>query len=602
MELKTILDTYDLQEVLTASSFQELRLRTPEYDGQLVYLTSYYAITNTPMGCGYFVGHLTAAQDDGGMTASGVGYSWHRIVSNYSDEINISHFGAYMDGVNDDLPAVLRMFNYGRTNDTLRLLRRVGVNFPSGITFVSPHDYGATEIDFLQFSGPRTDFGLFPETRIVSDGSDKPVITCSARRTAIQGIEWDGRATSTITETPTKYELTTPSNNQPFFKNVETAGEYVNVTCFKAVNSGGHVFDLLDTLDTRFDQIYGSKCYGDFIRVMWSNDPQGKWDHSTAVEISNGNLQWMMSDNALNMPRCTQSIIRNFWIEHSNGPGDLSNGGWNIQNMSIESSKYPLNLQGARGFQNIEVQSGASVLRGIPPQRWLSNYEDGYTVDSSQAVNFERAVRILYQGGTLHGSNNTNQAKWVHIGKVFSPSVGQQWEFEIHAKNGYSGATGTTVTKNGEPGKTTIKVQRGSGATPIVTAMHEGMPGVIDILYQAPFNTYVDLWVKVPIWCGRYDVNVYTNGLNRQENGEPSMFLKDGAQFDTAPVAAEGEKPYLAPSYRFSLHTGSAGFGAIDNQVQIHSTPGTPQDATTPKEFMSFIDRNGQVAYIPVYK
>lgn len=604
MELKTILETSDLQKAITASSFESLRTRKPEFEGQILYLSSYHLLAGNPAGGGYFLGHLTSGADDGGMHAAGDKFHWERICSSFSDEINITHFGAYMDGINDDLPAVLRMFNYGRNIDgNHRMARRIGVKFPSGVSFVSPYDYGTAEIDYLQFTGPRVDFGLMPETRIVSDKSDTPVIKCSARRFAIQGIEWDGQATSTITDGGMRWNFTTPSNKQPFFANVETAGQFVNVSCFRAINSGGIVFDLLDTLDTHFDQIYCNRIYDDFIRILWSNDPQGKWDHSTAVEITNGNLQYMLSDNGLNMPRCTQSLIRNLWIEHSNGPGDLSNGGWDIHKLSIESSKFPLNLKGTRGKHNIELQTGGAVVRGTPEQRWLSNYEDGYITESAQATSFEQPIRVLFQGGTLHGDNNTSASTWVCIGQFFSPSVGQQWEVDIHAKNGYSSAGASpTIERNGEPGKTTIKIQRGSGNEPIVTASHEGMAGVTDIRYQAPYNTYVKLWIKLPQWCGRFDVNVYSNGVNRQDAGTPSMFLKDGTKSANEPVAAAGENPIRLPEYRFAKHANGAGVGAAGGVLQLSSPPGTPSSTAAPAEYMQILDRNGKVAYIPLYR
>nr|MBA2814745.1 amylovoran biosynthesis protein AmsF [Candidatus Pantoea persica] len=43
-----------------------------------------------------------------------------------------------------------------------------------------------------------------------------------------------------------------------------------------------------------------------------------------------------------NLPRCGQSIIDNGWIEHCDYPGDISNGQWIVDALSIEDCKKPL--------------------------------------------------------------------------------------------------------------------------------------------------------------------------------------------------------------------------------------------------------------------
>lgn len=107
------------------------------------------------------------------------------------------------------------------------------------------------------------------------------------------------------------------SNQQPFFENTIVAGEDVQVTCFRVQNNGGTVFKLLDTFDTRLDQIYTNNTYGRVIEVGWSNSANGEWDHSTAIELSNANFQYGYGDATLMMPRVTQGILRNVWIKHT---------------------------------------------------------------------------------------------------------------------------------------------------------------------------------------------------------------------------------------------------------------------------------------------
>lgn len=51
--------------------------------------------------------------------------------------------------------------------------------------------------------------------------------------------------------------------------------------------------------------------------------------------------------------------MRNVWIEHTTNPGDLSDGGWNIETLNIEDCGTPLNLNNARVvMRHINLQAG----------------------------------------------------------------------------------------------------------------------------------------------------------------------------------------------------------------------------------------------------
>lgn len=109
--------------------------------------------------------------------------------------------------------------------------------------------------------------------------SATPVFRVQARRSVIEGISWDGRANADINANQRAISAEMCSNQQPFFENTIVAGEDVQVTCFRVQNNGGTVFKLLDTFDTRLDQIYTNNTYGRVIEVGWSNSANGEWDH-----------------------------------------------------------------------------------------------------------------------------------------------------------------------------------------------------------------------------------------------------------------------------------------------------------------------------------
>lgn len=183
---------------------------------------------------------------------------------------------------------------------------------------------------------------------IISDKSINTVFKVNARRTIIRGISWNGQATADTASNTGAITADMLSNVQPFFENITIEGEFVNIRCFRVQYNGGTTVKLLDTLDTRFDQIYSQNTYARVFDVSWSNSPNGVWGHSTAIELSNANFQYGYGDATLKMPRLTQGLIRNVWVEHTRFPGDLSNGQWIIDALNLEDCANPLLLNNSR--------------------------------------------------------------------------------------------------------------------------------------------------------------------------------------------------------------------------------------------------------------
>lgn len=64
--------------VIGIRTFSDLRNTRPFFDGQRIHLNSYSGGNND--GEGFFIGHLSAKDDDGGCVASGAGFHWERLV------------------------------------------------------------------------------------------------------------------------------------------------------------------------------------------------------------------------------------------------------------------------------------------------------------------------------------------------------------------------------------------------------------------------------------------------------------------------------------------------------------------------------------------
>ncbi|HBI05570.1 MAG TPA: amylovoran biosynthesis protein AmsF, partial [Erwinia persicina] len=369
--------------MIEVNSFAELRTTAPVKAGDFALLKRYYDKDSTFRGGGTFVGFITTALpvDDGGTYAVGAGFFWKRVV-NSLDELNIYHFGGKGDGVTDDSGAFKLMLNWAQTVNTSS--RNLGVRFPGGKFLINPIDLSASEIPCFYLYGDDNPQGGMPRTTIVSNKSSSPVFRVNARRTTIKGISWNGQASADITANKGAITAEMCTNQQPFFENIMVAGQTVLITCFRVQNNGGTAIKLLDTLDSKFDQIYSINTYARVFDIGWSDTVKGVWDHSTAIELSNANFQSGYGDATLMMPRVTQGLISNVWIEHTRNPGDLSNGQWLVEALSLENCVNPLNMDNARmQIRQLNLQAGATVSLNTAPGRWLSGYETGWRRDES---------------------------------------------------------------------------------------------------------------------------------------------------------------------------------------------------------------------------
>ncbi|PPC72810.1 amylovoran biosynthesis protein AmsF [Pantoea sp. ICBG 985] len=580
--------------MIEVNSFAELRTTVPAKNGDLAFLRRYNA-DSTFRGGGDFTGFIgtTTAADDGGTLAVGNGFYWKRVINDPAD-VNVYHFGAKGDGYANDTDAFNRMLAW--TQGYSGNIRDLPVRFPGGKFLINPIDISATEIAFFGLQGDDVELGSLPRTTIISDKSANTVFKVKARRTAIKGITWHGQASADVTTNKGTITAEMCTNVQPFFENTCIEGTTLNIYCFRAQNSGGTVIKALDTLDSKFDQIYSLWTYGRVFDIGWSNSPNGKWDHSTAIEVCNCNFQTGYGDATLYMPRVTQGIMRNVWIEHTRNPGDLSDGAWSIDTLNIEDCGTPFNLNNARVImRQIGLQSGAKISNDMAGTRWLSTFDYGYRREEHHGTLITGSFRAGYYSGHKV-TNNTDTDNWYRLGQLFFPTANQQWVMELIGKADATQPTGTAASpvNLAGTGKTWINLQRLE--TVWADACHMGQPAVLDIRYSRVGTTYAVVWVKLRANSGDTLINLKTTGPTRFEAGSCSLF-----QPDFSVVTDTTKMGTLKPAARFGLHNGVAGIGANEKGVlTVATAAGTPTNKTTPTGFV-LVNINGVDRKLPYY-
>ncbi|HAI07130.1 MAG TPA: amylovoran biosynthesis protein AmsF, partial [Pantoea sp.] len=332
----------------------------------------------------------------------------------------------------------------------------------------------------------------FPATTVVSDGKSEFIFSMNARRVELSNLIFNGNSDKN-------------PNKQGFFHNTCPGGQYFRGACLRFNFVGGTAISLQDTLDCKIDQWYASRCSGDVIKSGWSGQKQGKWDHSTAIELSNFNAQHCRGGKVLNLPRCGQSIIHNGWIEHCDNPGDISNGQWIVDALSLEDCKNPLIAHNTRlNMRQTSLQSGSWIDNSSQGDRLLSIWEMGSTRVESYGVALDGSLKYNYITSRWRLENNTNQETWFDLGSLYSPTVGDSWEIEIFGQAQFSNGSGDQPLMNLISDKTTggravIHVQRKKGRSEASWSA-EGSSPVVDVRYVAEHDTDVRIFIKLAGW------------------------------------------------------------------------------------------------------
>lgn len=577
--------------------FADLHKTPPAHNGEQIFLPRYYEKDSHFHGGGQFIGFTgtTTDKEDGGTLVKGNEFYWKRIIENV-DSLNLYHFGAHGDGKTDDSIAFMNMF--GWTQVTSSGVHDLPVRFPPGKFFIKPLNFsGEKELSFFAICGDMNMFGLQPRTTIISDKSSNAVFLLKARRISIRGITWDGQATAkTDTQAPIA-----PSNTQPFLRNTVIGGEYVNIYGFKVMHNGGTAVQLIDTLDTRLEQIYSSETYARVFDIRWSDTKIGNWDHSTAVELTNANFQKGYGDATLYMPRVTQGVIRNVWIEHTLNPGNLTDGQWIIDALSIESSANPLHMKNSRVlFRQLSLQAGASIDHNDPsslsPSR-ISGYELGWRRDENFGTEMTGSMKSgWYSGHRL--TNNTPHPVWYKMGSFHFPVENQLWSIEFLSKinnQAMKGVADNPITSQSS-GLTRLNLQRCNNKSVQADIHHSGTPALMEVRCHSLYGTIMEVWVKLHPDSGDTIFNTLSTGPTRFERGECARFIPDLTEVNDV-----NKIQGTSPQARLSLHNGMAGFGANEKGIVTLATA-TEQTISTahPAGYM-VINVNGKDRKVPYY-
>lgn len=557
--------------VIQVSDIATLKTTEPSTGGELATVLEY--TKGTKMGGGVFVYDAkdTTSVDDGGLVIIGPNNKrWKRVILDYNS-VTVVDFGAVADGKTDCVDAVKRMFTWSQ-----RVLPSAGIRFTAGVFSMSTFDISATEVNRFKVAGASVNFGYFPTTTLVFNWNTTPrglhFFKVKARYAEISGFVVKGMSSNSGGDGGTAF------NQVGFYANIITGGQFLRVSSMEFRYLGGRALDLVDTLDCKIDQFYSRGCQDSIVYARWSDQVQGAWDHSTAIELSNFNLQEGTVKPVLDLPRCTQSFIRNGWIEHSDFAGDLTNGQWVIEGLAIESTANPLKLGYCRALiiqKSIHNQSAGFdySTEGIEPWTLISEGDRGVMEISDWGAVIQGSLNYDYITSQHHMDNRTDKAKWFYIGDFNFSDEGTQIHVCVVGTSQIlsQSETQTDYSYRSPEGCANIYLQCRNNANTIGSWYGEGSCPVAKVHIEGG-ATHTKLYVKLNPYTGFATAQVETNGKDRYQSGLCFIFRKgftvcsdaDGQKFDAAPVVA------------FEQHwigNAQVGFGYNDNKQLLLRGP-----------------------------
>lgn len=575
----------------SAANIADLRTIEPTIQGQRVWLREY--ASNTGRGQGYFIynaNDTTSVDDAGYIVVTAGGKRWKRDLE--PEQLLVTHYGAIMDGTTDDMPACKRMYTGTRN---LGSANAIGIRLPAGkIALRSTfNESGSTEQPIFSIKGPAVDYGVNPKVQVyfLDKTSTTPVFQVNARRTEITGLHLQGAGTVT-----------------PFYKNVCPAGQYYRVKNIRCNSTGGMVFELLDTIDTAFEQIYCYSITGGFLRAGWTNTKTGAWDHSTAIEISNSNFSSGKNIEAITAIRAGQCIMRNTWFSNNEYTFDISQGGWLFDTVIMENSTYPgktkyskivqINCRFAQGATMDDTLSGYTkdmdLVNGgsgnIPS--WVGNsYDQGKVRINLLGSYFDGPLAARFTYTEQYLDNGNSAATWFDLGKITLQGLGRTAHIKVTGMRGWDSVSdgpkvpAHTAFGGGEANiYYELKYPNSSGTTAGQLHWHgtDGCP-VTAVKYVHTWQS-IQLYVQLAPYALHASVFMTLNGTVRIATGNPAYTVWSGAEISEAEVNAKTNIT-TAPA-RWSINKGdynSHGFGMdIDaGMLQYHGATTAEAAATS---------------------
>lgn len=605
-------------------SFISLRALQPSYEGEIVKLNAWNKDVKpygqSSFGGGDFIARNATGVDDGGMIAVyDDNWYWERVAD--IDSVTIKDFGGIPDGQTLCDESVKNMFlwAYGSTAQSNTDSLETTVKTNKGMVRYGPGTFAQGNVDLtiygrkqgVKFYGDLTsDYKNLKTTILLTAGSGF-AITAMFLQCELAGFNLIGKYDSDTTD------------SCGFLNNVYAgAPQQVRARSFHIQNVGGRIFNVTDTMDTSFTQMYVEGGASTLVYNKWSGNTSGAWDHTTAVMLKDISIWNVKKNSVLFIPRCHQSEISNVWISGCDKPGNISQGDWKFSGVfQLEGNAEPFYAQNTHltGFQpGVQSTGGISYDEGNDeiPSEWDDNsmgvpayvtdpsWEKGRTFITPTGVEvYYGAVQSNYYASRNSIRLNGANTRWINLGQVYLPDVGNGCKIVIQGGGGYDSSNGVidrvSSTSFGG-GEATIRVQNKDTGNKNQIGWHaEDSSPIQDVIYTGS-GQYLQIYVKIRPYTASLSVFVYTDSQARTDAGLHFKWDFNGTEVTDITTLTS---PTTASKQWMIGDGGNNGFGldmTNGNLILGITTPTMPSTTLEPIGIPLML--NQEQYYIPLVK
>ncbi|MBT0725166.1 hypothetical protein HH682_12210 [Rosenbergiella sp. S61] len=602
-EIGSVYGTSYIGEV---ASFSDLAALQPQYEGQKIKLSSWHEGYN--LGGGEFVSVKGTKSDDGGVIAK-VNDTWYWKRIGNPEDLDITDFG----GLPADIPSLeydcsVSLENYAKYLSSLSSPSYgAGMKIPTGAWNISQADLSSlpTDFPFRLRGGGEYEHGRQTPTMINLTGADDAYcITVNSHIVDMSQVGIYGGYDKGV-------------NTRKFITS-KTRPMWLRISKFYASYMGGVSLDFLDTLDSKLDQFYTEYTHDSFLRVLPSGTSAGSWLTSTAIELSNFNIQYHLSGSsakpAILAPLCYYSVINNGWIEHSDYPANIAYGMWNITNLAIESTTNPVYAYMSRirdvwGDYKlgtpIDYTLGAAEVAALnlTIPSWINDtrFANGGLIEQPSFVlnKGAEAHHMILPESRIGGGNG-----WYYLG-VFSPQyVAHGMVIEIQGALGYnSDPTSKTSAAGSGSGTGVCKIRiqnKGVTTTPAVAWSNENSSGVAGVKWKLLNNSTKQIAIYIQITQYSNSMGIFVRSDSdapNYQNGAVSYYTFSGSYIQDISTVAD----LITASAIHTIHNNTYGYGMnMNTGHMLFDTPVTYAEGASGQTRVLPIYNNGQRYNIPL--
>lgn len=580
---------------------------------QWIALESYNEGTHIGGGFLFWVNNTTRRDDGGVFFRVNADGGWMRDIPDTS-QLNINFFGAMPDGSTDSIPAMKRMHDWAfEEQDRIGLSRlySMGIVLGPGKYAVSSWDLGAAEIQCFKLFGPTVFYGVSPRTTIVpmSQTTTTPVFSVYPRRMEVSNIYWAANGST-----------------QPFIKNRCPRGSYVRVHAFVVTRNAGIVFQVADSIDTQFDQIYAYNGTASFLLGTWTNGEPGGWNHLTAIEFANCNFSAMKGPKpVIDCIRATQCIMRNVWFTDPGCAMDISQGGWMFDTLIVEGAQRPIMCKWAKvEMIHCRVEQGATWDweasgydasmdapenggAGRIPASTTNDYDQGRVEINQAGCYFKGGVHADFRYSEYTIDNAAPQGDWYYLGRICVRDLGDHVTMRFLGSTGWDNAAGAFDRPGATGfggGETILNISAKSPNLERTGAAeahwhNEGAGPISDFRIVHQWNNMF-IYFKPRNYSRRISMMMDSTGKPRIRAGSPFYYVHAGTVVTAAEIA-NMQYATKIPA-RFSFNKGDFADNGFGQDLDTGSIILYQKNRVTKNgiEYMNFM-YNGEQRYVRLY-